>query len=297
MTITISEQMKWLLGNIDRKFSLGEVDYSVNQIIENSQYLNQKEYLKLILSSIDLTILNSTDTIQQAEKLAIEVTGFNKKYPDLPNVAAICTYPNLTAVIRKNLLVPGVRVAAVAGGFPSSMTFPEVKELETRMAVQKGADEIDIVISLGEFLSGNYTEIIKEIDLLKTACGKASLKVILETGALKSYENIWKASWLAMQTGADFIKTSTGKLEPAATPQAAWIMCHAIKEYHQKTGRKVGFKAAGGISEPSEALKYVAIVKEVLGDEWLNIRLFRIGASRLANNILSAIQNKTISYF
>jgi deoxyribose-phosphate aldolase len=297
MTIATKDNMKWLLGNIERKFSSEEVESSVNKIINNSQALNQSEYLKIILSSIDLTILNPTDTKEQAEKLATKITAYSKRFPDLPNVAAICTYPNLTAVVRKNLLVPEVRVAAVAAGFPSSMTFPEVKELETRMAVKKGAEEIDIVISIGEFLSGNFSEIIKEIDLLKTACGKAALKVILETGALKSYENIWKASWLAMQTGADFIKTSTGKLEPGATPEAAWIMCNAIKEYHLKTKRKVGFKAAGGISEPAEALKYVAIVKEVLGNEWLNNKFFRIGASRLANNVLSSIKNKTVAYF
>ncbi len=289
--------MKWLLENIERKFSPGEVEDSVNQIILNSPDLNQSGNLELILSSIDLTILSATDTRDQAEKLAADVTAFQMHFPGLPNVAAICTYPNLTAVIRKNLLIPEVRIAAVAGGFPSSMTFIEVKELETRMAVNKGADEIDIVISVNEFLSANYSEITREIDLLKIACGKALLKVIIETGALKSYENIWRASWLAMQTGADFIKTSTGKLEPAATPEAAWIMCNAIKEFHKKTGRKVGFKAAGGISETSEAIKYVAIVKEILGEEWLNNKLFRIGASRLANNVLSVIKNKPVAYF
>jgi deoxyribose-phosphate aldolase len=208
--------MKWLWRNTERKFSSAEIEESLNKILENSSELAGKKYFELILSSIDLTILNPTDTKEQAEKLAEKVTGFNKRYPGLPNVAAVCTYPNLTLTIRKNLLVPEVSVAAVAGGFPSSMTFFEVKEQETKLAVSKGAEEIDIVLPIGDFLSGNYSEIIKELDLLKIACGKAVLKVILETGALKTPEYIWKASWLAMQAGADFIKTSTGKLEPAA---------------------------------------------------------------------------------
>jgi deoxyribose-phosphate aldolase len=289
--------MKWLWRNTERKFSPAEVEESINKILKDTSALADKKYYELILSSIDLTILNPTDTKEQAEKLAAKVTGFNKRFPELPNVAAVCTYPNLTLTIRKNLLIPEVSVAAVAGGFPSSMTFFEVKEMETKLAVSKGAEEIDIVLPVGEFLSGNYSEIITELDLLKAACGTSLLKVILETGALKTPENIWKASWLAMQAGADFIKTSTGKLEPAATPEAAWIMCTAIKEYFDKTGKRIGFKAAGGITEPNDALRYVAIVKDILGEEWLNKSLFRIGASRLANNVLSTIKNKPMQYF
>lgn len=289
--------MKWLIGNIDKEFSSGEVENAVSKIVETSIGLNKRETYEFILSSIDLTTLNSTDTKEHAEILTGKVDKFHDKFPGLPNVAAICAYPTLLEVIRKNLLIPGVKIATVSAGFPSSMTFLEVKELETRMAVSKGTDEVDVVLSIGEFLSGNYSGIINEIALLKKICGKVALKVILETGALKTYENIWKASFLAMQAGADFIKTSTGKLEPAATPAAAWIMCTAIKAYYEKTGRKVGFKAAGGIVESADAVIYVAIVEEVLGNEWLNNRLFRIGASRLANNLLTSIKGKTVSYF
>jgi deoxyribose-phosphate aldolase len=289
--------MKWLIGNIDREFSPVEVENAVSKAVEKSIGLNKRETYEFILSSIDLTTLNSTDTKELAERLAGKVDKFHEKFPGLPNVAAICAYPTLVEGIRKNLLIPGVKIATVSGGFPSSMTFLEVKELETRIAVSKGSDEIDVVLSIGEFLSGNYGEIINEISALKKICGELTLKVILETGALKSYENIWKASFLAMQAGADFIKTSTGKIEPAATPEAAWIMCNAIKAYYEKTGRKVGFKAAGGIVESADAVIYVAIVDEVLGNEWLNNRLFRIGASRLANNLLTFIKGKPVSYF
>jgi len=289
--------MKWLIGNIDREFSPDEVENGVSTAIEKSIGLNKRENYEFILSSIDLTTLNSTDTQEHAERFTGKVDKFHEKFPELPNVAAICAYPTLVETIRKNLLIPGVKIATVSAGFPSSMTFLEVKELETRMAISKGADEVDVVLSIGEFLSGNYSGIINEISSLKKICGKVTLKVILETGALKTFENIWKASMLAMQAGADFIKTSTGKLEPAATPDAAWIMCNAIKEYYGKTGRRVGFKAAGGIVESADAVLYVAIVQEVLGTEWLNNRLFRIGASRLANNLLTSIKGKPISYF
>jgi len=289
--------MKWLIGNIDRKFASGEVENAVSALIEKSIGMNNRETYEFILSSIDLTTLNPTDTKELAERLTVKVDKFHDKFPNLPNVAAICAYPTLLEVIRKNLLIPGVKIATVSAGFPSSMTFLEVKELETRMAVSKGSDEIDVVLSIGEFLSGNYSGIINEISSLKKICGKVTLKVILETGALKSSENIWKASMLAMQAGADFIKTSTGKLEPAATPEAAWVMCNAIKDYDLKTGRKVGFKAAGGIVESADAVIYVAIVEEILGSEWLNNRLFRIGASRLVNNLLTSIKGKKITYF
>jgi deoxyribose-phosphate aldolase len=289
--------MKWLIGNIDREFSPDEVENGVSTAVEKSICLNKREIYEFILSSIDLTTLNSTDTQEHAERFTGKVDKFHERFPGLPNVAAICAYPTLVETIRKNLLIPGVKIATVSGGFPSSMTFLEVKELETRMAVNKGSDEIDVVLSIGEFLSGTYFGIINEISSLKKICGKVTLKVILETGALKSFENIWKASMLAMQAGADFIKTSTGKLEPAATPDAAWIMCNAIKEYYGKTGRRVGFKAAGGIVESADAVLYVAIVQEVLGNEWLNNRLFRIGASRLVNNLLTSIKGKPVGYF
>jgi deoxyribose-phosphate aldolase len=289
--------MKWLLGSNDREFPEGEVEKAVSDIIEKSKELKSREWYELALSCIDLTTLNSTDNEAQGEKFAMKVSGFAEEFPGLPNVAAICVYPTLVKAVKKKLKVPAVKIASVAGGFPSSQTFLEVKVLEIQMAVAKKADEIDIVMNLGKFFAEDYTSTIEEILILKKACGAAHLKVILETGALKSYANIWKASIIAMQAGADFIKTSTGKSEPAATPEAAWVMCSAIKYYHEKTNKKIGFKAAGGIVETADVLKYIAIVKEVLGDEWLNNNLLRIGASRLANNLLTSIKGESVSYF
>lgn len=289
--------MKWLLENDNREFTEGEAEKAVAEIVEKSAQLNSREWYELALSCIDLTTLNSTDNYVQGERLAQKVTGFGSAFPGIPNVAAICIYPTLIKTVKKNLEVREVNIASVSAGFPSSQTFLEVKVLETQMAVANGANEIDIVLNLGNFLAGDYPEIIQEIALLKKSCGKAHLKVILETGALKNEAKIWKASHLAMQAGADFIKTSTGKSEPAATPQAAWVMCSAIKNYYEKTNKKVGFKAAGGIVETADALKYIAIVKEVLGDEWLNNKLLRIGASRLANNLLTSIKGEDVTYF
>jgi deoxyribose-phosphate aldolase len=289
--------MKWLWENIGREFQVGEVEQAVAAIIEKSSELQSREWYELALSCIDLTTLNSTDSSVQGEKMATKVSGFPDKFPGLPNVAAICVYPTLVDTVKKYLHAPGVKLASVSAGFPSSQTFTEVKVLETKMAVAKGAHEIDIVLNLGDFLTEDYPSVLNEISALKKACTPAHLKVILETGALKDYSKIWRASILSMQAGADFIKTSTGKLEPAATPEAAWVMCSAIKSYYEKTAVKVGFKAAGGIVDTTDALKYIAIVKEVLGEEWLNNKLFRIGASRLANNLLTTITGDTVVYF
>jgi len=289
--------MKWLLSNVDREFPDGEVEQAVADIVEKSKELKSREWYELALSCIDLTTLNSTDNHIQGEKFARKVSVFQDEFPGLPNVAAICVYPTIIESVKKNLLAPGVKLASVCAGFPSSQTFLDIKVMETKMAIEKGATEIDIVLNLGDFLADDYPAVIKEISILKSVCGEAHLKVILETGALKSHAKIWKASLLAMQAGADFIKTSTGKLEPAATPQAAYVMCSAIKNYYEKTKKKIGFKAAGGIVEPADALIYIAIVKEVLGDEWLNNKLFRIGASRLANNLLTSIKGENVAYF
>lgn len=289
--------MKWLLNNFDREFPDGEVEQAVAKIAEKSKELKSRKWYELALSCIDLTTLNSTDNHVQGEKFASKVSGFHDNFPGLPNVAAICIYPTLVETVKKMLKAPGVMVASVCAGFPSSQTFAEVKIMETQMAIAKGATEIDIVLNLGNFLAEDYPAVLQEISILKKSCGSAHLKVILETGALKSAPQIWKAANLAMQAGADFIKTSTGKSEPAATPEAAWIMCCAIKSYHEKTGKKIGFKAAGGIVTTDEALIYIAIVKEILGDEWLNNKLFRIGASRLANNLLSSIKGESVVYF
>jgi len=289
--------MKWLLSNVDREFPDGEVEQAVADIVEKSKELKSREWYEMALSCIDLTTLNSTDNHIQGEKFARKVSVFQEDFPGLPNVAAICVYPTIIESVKKNLLAPGVKLASVCAGFPSSQTFLDIKVMETKMAIEKGATEIDIVLNLGDFLADDYPAVIKEISILKSVCGEAHLKVILETGALKSHAKIWKASLLAMQAGADFIKTSTGKLEPAATPQAAYVMCSAIKNYYEKTKKKIGFKAAGGIVEPADALIYIAIVKEVLGDEWLNNKLFRIGASRLANNLLTSIKGENVAYF
>jgi len=289
--------MKWLLGNVDREFPEGEVEKAVANIVEKAGELKSRQWYELALSCIDLTTLNSTDNHIQGEKFALNVSRFQDEFPGLPNVAAICVYPTLVESVKKNLKAPGIKLASVCAGFPSSQTFLDIKVMEIKMAIAKGATEIDIVLNLGDFLSGDDSAVIQEISMLKRACGEVHLKVILETGALKSPTKIWQASLLAMQAGADFIKTSTGKLEPAATPEAAWVMCTSIKNYYEKTNKKVGFKAAGGIVEPADALIYLAIVKEVLGDEWLNNKLFRIGASRLANNLLTAIKGESVTYF
>ncbi len=289
--------MKWLWENIGREFGEKEVENAVAAIIATSGELKSNKWYEMALSCIDLTTLNSTDSAVQGERLANAVSGFHDQFPALPNVAAICVYPTLIEAVRRSIKVSGVKLASVAAGFPSSQTFTEVKVMETKMAVEKGADEIDIVLNLGNFLTEDYTSVLNEISTLKKTCDTAHLKVILETGALKSYSKIWRASILAMQAGADFIKTSTGKLEPAATPEAAWVMCSAIKSFYEKTNKKIGFKAAGGIAESEDALKYIAIVKEVLGDEWLNNKLFRIGASRLANNLLTTLNGETVVYF
>jgi len=283
--------------NIDREFQENEPQEAVAGIIQKSYKPDDYKDYQLALSCIDLTTLNSTDNGFQGEKFANNVNGFALRFPGLHNVAAICVYPTLVKTVKENLIDSGVKLASVAGGFPSSQTYLEIKVLEIEMAVANGADEIDIVLNLGNFLAEDYSAVIEEISILKKACGNAHLKVILETGALKTPAKIWKASCLAMLAGADFIKTSTGKLEPAATLEAAWVMCSAIKNYYNKTNLKVGFKAAGGIVESVDALKYIAIVKEVLGDEWLNNQLFRIGASRLANNLLTSITGETVAYF
>lgn len=258
---------------------------------------NTLEVKKQLFNCIDLTTLKTEDSEESVLKFTERVNDFENEYPDLKNVAAICVYPNFAKIVSQSLEVESVNVACVSGGFPSSQTFTEVKVAETALALADGATEIDIVIPVGKFLSGDYEGMCDEIEEIKSVCGERHLKVILETGTLKSAENIWKASILAIYSGADFIKTSTGKQEPAATPEAAYVMCQAIKAYHEKTGRKVGFKPAGGINSVNDALVYYTIVKEVLGKEWLNNELFRIGTSRLANLLLSEIVGEEVKFF
>lgn len=255
------------------------------------------EVLKQIFNCIDLTTLKSTDSPQSVARFTERVNDFEEEYGELPNVAAICVYPNFAQVVRAVLEVSSVDIACVSGGFPSSQTFPEVKMAETALAVEGGADEIDVVLNLGDFLDGDWEEVCDEISELKAACRDARLKVILETGALRTAENIRAASILAMYSGADFIKTSTGKEFPGASLEAAYVMTKCIKEYHAATGRKVGFKASGGVASTDDALAYYTIVKEVLGEEWLTNEWFRIGASRLANNLLGDILGKEVKFF
>ena len=252
---------------------------------------------KFLFNCIDLTTLKSEDSEESVMKFTQKVNQFDELHPDLKNVAAICVYPNFAEIVKDTLEVEDVKIACVSGGFPSSQTFIEVKVAETAMAIMEGADEIDIVISVGKFLSGNYEEMCDEIQELKETCKDHHLKVILETGALKTASNIKKASILSMYAGADFIKTSTGKQQPAATPEAAYVMCQAIKEYYKETGIKIGFKPAGGINTVNDALVYYTIVKEILGEEWLNNSLFRLGTSRLANLLLSDILGQETKFF
>ena len=274
------------------------VQMEVEKIVrDNYEKYNNVEVYKQLFNCIDLTTLRSEDNTTTVANFTKRVNAFDEEYGDMPNVAAICVYPNYAGTVRMNLEVSNVNIAAVSGGFPSSQTFTEVKIAETMLAVKDGADEIDIVINVGDMLAGNYEEVCDEIAELKSACGEAHLKVILETGALKNASTIKKASILSIYSGADFIKTSTGKQEPAATLEAAYVMCQAIKEYYDKTGSMIGFKPAGGISTTADAVKYYCIVAAVLGEKWLNNKYFRIGASRLANNLLTDIFGKEIKFF
>lgn len=246
--------------------------------------------LKTAFSLIDLTSLNAADQKSKGQEMAEKVNNFPSNYPGIPHVAAICVYPPLVKTVATYLKVKSVGLAAVAAGFPSSQTFIEIKTAECHQTAFSGATDIDIVISLGTWFDGDYQTVFDEIKACNKAIGHSHLKVILETGALQTPEHIWNASIIAMEAGAEFIKTSTGKMDPAATPEAAYIMCEAIKAYHAKTGRKVGLKPAGGIVSSEDAIRYMAIVKMVLGDEWLNKKQMRLGASRLANNLIQDIQ-------
>jgi len=263
------------------------------KVTENSN----EENIRLSFSCMDLTSLNSTDTVSHIVSFTEKVNDLSQKFAGVSSVAAICIYPNMVETVKKTLTAKGVRIASVAGGFPSSMTFLSAKIQEIMMAVDSGADEIDIVMPLWAFLDNNEAVCRKEISDIKKNIDIIPLKVILETGALKTSENIAKASMLSMESGADFIKTSTGKVSPAATPEAAIVMCKAIKKYYSETGRKVGFKAAGGISNTEDAMLYLTIVHEILGDEWMTPKLFRIGASRLGNKLLSSILKKEVTFF
>lgn len=272
---------------------------------DNLDVLANPEVFLECFSYMDLTTLHTNDTVASVAKLVDKVSQLGKEFPAYPLPASVCTYPNFASVVRERRCSEELHVTTVAGCFPSSQSFTDVKVIECEMAVQNGADEVDIVLSVGDFLAGNEEAAFNEIRAIRKAVDmvgnqegrKIILKVILETGLLLSSENIAEASFLAMEAGADFIKTSTGKVDVNATPAAAYIMCECIKRYAEKTGRKVGFKAAGGISDARDALCYYAIVKNILGKEWLNKDLFRLGVSRLGNSLMSAIEQKKVNFF
>lgn len=257
---------------------------------------NQDVY-KFLFNTIDLTTLNSTDSTQSVSKFVERVNTFEEEYGELKNVAAICVYPCFAQVVRSVLEVSDVEIACVSACFPTSQSFIEVKVAETALAIAGGADEIDIVFNLGNYYDGDYESVCDEIAELKSVCRDARLKVILETGALKTAADIKAASVLSLYSGADFLKTSTGKGYPGATLEAAYVMAQCIKEYHEKTGNMVGFKASGGVATTEDAVAYYTIIKEVLGEKWLTNEYFRIGASRLANNLLSDIVGKEVKFF
>lgn len=270
----------------------------VKKILDKSLKENMNaDIYKFLFNCIDLTTLKSTDSPQSVSDFTERVNAFDAEHPEMKNVAAICVYPNFAPVVRAVLEVSSVDIACVAGGFPSSQTFPEVKIAETALAVEGGADEIDIVLNVGDFLDGDYEGVCDEISEIKHSCRDARLKVILETGALKTARNMRDAAILAMYSGADFIKTSTGKEYPGASLDAAYVMCQCIKEYYEQTGRMVGFKPAGGVRTPEDAVSYYCIVREVLGEKWLTNEFFRLGASGLANNLLTVIFGTETKFF
>lgn len=295
-----SSQSKYeaALAKYNTQLNDAEVAATVAKLIAEKVPGNHTEEVKKFLfHCIDLTTLNTTDSDESVMNFTQKVNRFDDEFPELKNVAAICVYPNFAEIVKSTLEVEDVNIACVSAGFPSSQTFIEVKVAETAMALMEGADEIDIVISVGKFLSGDYETMCEEIQELKDVCKERHMKVILETGALKTASNIKKASILSMYSGADFIKTSTGKQQPAATPEAAYVMCQAIKEYYEETGNKVGFKPAGGINTVNDAVIYYTIVKEVLGEDWLDNKWFRLGTSRLANLLLSEIKGEELKFF
>ena len=275
-----------------------KVQQAVKTIIAEKTLANDSpEVKKFLFGSIELTTLSTTDSDTSVMAFVDRVNRFESAYPQLPHVAAVCVYPCFAEVASETLEVEGVEITCVSGSFPSSQAVIEVKVAETALALRDGATEIDIVMPVGKFLSGNYEELCDDIAELKQVCGDKAMKVILETGDLKTASNIKKASLLAMYAGADYIKTSTGKEKISATPEAAYVMCQAIKEYYEKTGIQIGFKPAGGINTVMDAIIYYTIVKEVLGEKWLTNKWFRLGTSRLANLLLSEINGEETKFF
>ncbi|MCI6181164.1 MAG: deoxyribose-phosphate aldolase [Prevotella sp.] len=275
-----------------------EVREAVQKIIAEKVHENDTaDVKKFLFGSIELTTLKTTDSDVSVMAFTEKVNQFDQQYPDIPHVATICVYPCFAEVVKDTLEVEGVNIACVSGSFPSSQALLEVKTIETALAIKDGADEIDMVMPVGKFLQGDYEGVSDEIQEMKAVCGDHALKVILETGDLVTASNIKKASILAMYAGADYIKTSTGKEKISATPEAAYVMCQAIKEYYDETGIQIGFKPAGGINTVMDAITYYTIVKEVLGEKWLTNKWLRLGTSRLANLLLSEIEGSEVKFF
>lgn len=284
------------------KYNLDIDDAAVKEamrtlIAEKVHENDTPEVKRFLMGSIELTTLKTTDSDTSVLAFTERVNEFDNQYPDLPHVATICVYPCFASIVSQSLEVDGVEIACVSGSFPSSQALLEVKVAETALAIKDGATEIDIVMPVGKFLSGDYEGVSDEINELKQVCGEHAMKVILETGDLGTAANIKKASILAMYAGADYIKTSTGKEKISATPEAAYVMCQAIKEYYDETGIQIGFKPAGGINTVMDAVIYYTIVKEVLGEKWLTNKWFRLGTSRLANLLLSEIVGEETKFF
>jgi len=287
-----------ILNKYDLELDDEKVKRQVSTLLkEHLQENKTKAVMQFLLNSVELTTLNTTDNEDSVLRFVEKVNKFDDVYPELGHVATVCVYPNFAKICHDTLENDEIEIACVSGSFPSAQTFMEVKIAETALALKDGATEIDMVIPVGKFLAGDYEGMCDEIGEMKALCGDKKLKTILETGCLKSASNIKKASILAMYAGADYIKTSTGKLEPAATPEAAFVMCQAIKEYNELTGIQIGFKPAGGMKTVEDALTYYTIVKEVLGEKWLTNQYLRLGTSSLANKILSEIEGKEIKFF
>lgn len=275
-----------------------EVKAAVKKIIAEKVSENDNlEVKKFLLGSVELTTLSTTDTEEKVLAMIEKVNRFDSEYPDLPHVAAVCAYPCFTKLMADSLEVDGVEITNVTGNFPSSQTFLEVKTIETALAIKDGATNIDIVMPVGKFLSGDYEGVCDTIGELKQTCGDVPMKVILETGDLRNARDIKSASLLSMYAGADYLKTSTGKEKVSATPESVYIMCQAIKEYYDKTGIQIGLKPAGGINTVMDAVIYYTIVKEVLGEKWLTNYWFRMGTSRLTNLLLSEIIGEEVNFF
>ena len=287
-----------ILNKYDLELDDEKVKRQVDTLLkEHLQENKTKAVMQFLLNSVELTTLKTTDNEDSVMRFVEKVNKFDDVYPELGHVATVCVYPNFAKICHDTLENDEIEIACVSGSFPSAQTFMEVKIAETALALKDGATEIDMVIPVGKFLAGDYEEMCDEIGEMKALCGDKKLKTILETGCLKSASNIKKASILAMYAGADYIKTSTGKLEPAATPEAAFVMCQAIKEYNEQTGIQIGFKPAGGMKTVEDALTYYTIVKEVLGEKWLTNQYLRLGTSSLANKLLSEIEGKEVKFF